>query len=87
MINKVSFVFWETAVGVFVVIDILDQCTAFVCFIVWQETADMTEWLPLECEHYLSQRRSRGSLSLYLVKCAGNGRPIELLYSIVGGEV
>lgn len=40
MINKVRFVFWETVVGVFVVIDILDQCTAFVSFIVWQETAD-----------------------------------------------
>ena len=47
----------------------------------------MTEWLPLECEHYLSQRRLRGSLSLYLEKCAENGRPIELLYSICWGSV
>lgn len=36
MISEVRFIL----VGVFVVTDILDQHTAFVCFIVWQETAD-----------------------------------------------
>lgn len=40
MITVVRVVLWEKVAWVFVIIDILDQHTAFVCFIVWQETAD-----------------------------------------------
>lgn len=40
MISEVRFARWEKVVWVCVVIDILHQRTAFVCFIVWQETRE-----------------------------------------------
>lgn len=40
MISEVRSVLWEKVVVVFVVINILDQRTVLVCFIVWQKTTD-----------------------------------------------